>query len=72
MIALVAIIWSINLFNFLDGIDGYISMEAIYIGISIFALTGDHTGLLLAFSILGFLIWNWHRQRSSWVMQEAH
>jgi UDP-N-acetylmuramyl pentapeptide phosphotransferase/UDP-N-acetylglucosamine-1-phosphate transferase len=59
IVALVAIIWSINLFNFLDGIDGYISMEAIYIGISIFALTGDHMGLLLVFSILGFLIWNW-------------
>jgi UDP-N-acetylmuramyl pentapeptide phosphotransferase/UDP-N-acetylglucosamine-1-phosphate transferase len=59
IIALVAIIWSINLFNFLDGIDGYISMEAIYTGIAIFALTGDHLGLLLVFSTLGFLIWNW-------------
>ena len=62
-IAFVAIIWSINLFNFLDGTDGYISTEVIFIGVAAFLLTGDSVGLLLAFSILGFLFWNWPKAK---------
>jgi Fuc2NAc and GlcNAc transferase len=58
-LAFIAIIWSINLFNFLDGIDGYISTEVIYIGISLFLLTGNKIGILLVVSVGGFLIWNW-------------
>jgi Fuc2NAc and GlcNAc transferase len=62
-LAFIAIIWSINLFNFLDGIDGYISTELIFIGISIFILTGDSIGILLAVSVGGFLIWNWPKAK---------
>jgi UDP-N-acetylmuramyl pentapeptide phosphotransferase/UDP-N-acetylglucosamine-1-phosphate transferase len=59
IIALIGIIWSINLFNFLDGIDGYIGTELIYIGIAIFILSGEQIGLLMAFVTMGFLFWNW-------------
>lgn len=62
-IAFIAIIWSINLFNFLDGIDGYISTEVIFIGISLFLLAGSSLGILLAASVGGFLIWNWPKAK---------
>lgn len=62
-LAFVAIVWSINLFNFLDGIDGYIGTESVFVGIASFALFGQSIGLLLAFSVLGFLIWNWPKAK---------
>lgn len=62
-LAFIAIIWSINLFNFLDGIDGYISTEVIFIGISLFLLAGSLFGILLAVSVGGFLIWNWPKAK---------
>lgn len=58
-----AILWSINLFNFLDGIDGYIGSEIVFIGVASFALSGDQLGLLLSASTLGFLIWNWPKAK---------
>jgi Fuc2NAc and GlcNAc transferase len=63
VLAFFAIIWSINLFNFLDGIDGYIGTEVIFIGISIYLLTNDMLGLLLAASVLGFLFLNWQKAK---------
>lgn len=62
-IAFFAIIWSINLFNFLDGIDGYIGSEIVFVGVAAFALTGDQIGLLLAVATFGFLIWNWPKAK---------
>ena len=58
LFALLAIIWFINLYNFLDGIDGYASIEAICIAIVLFMFTGNNTALLLIASIAGFLFWN--------------
>ena len=59
-IAVVAIIWFINLYNFLDGIDGYAGSEAIFLAIAGYLLFGDvHFAVLIA-AVLGFLIWNWH------------
>ena len=55
----IGLIWFINLFNFLDGIDGYASMETIIISLTFFAFFNDNLLLILAFSTLGFLIWNW-------------
>jgi|ERR1035437_1476481 Fuc2NAc and GlcNAc transferase len=63
LLALVAIVWSINLFNFLDGIDGYITSEVAFVGLAIFLLTGDQIGLLLTFTLLGFLFWNWQKAK---------
>lgn len=62
-IAWVAIVWCINLFNFLDGIDGYISTEVIFIGGAAFLLSGDSAALLLAAATLGFLFWNWQKAK---------
>jgi Fuc2NAc and GlcNAc transferase len=63
LFAFIAIIWSINLFNFLDGIDGYIGSEIVFIGIAIFLLSGEKIGLLLVTSASGFLIWNWPKAK---------
>jgi UDP-N-acetylmuramyl pentapeptide phosphotransferase/UDP-N-acetylglucosamine-1-phosphate transferase len=59
IIAVLGIVWFTNLFNFLDGIDGYISAEVIFICISAYILFGTTILLLLAAVVLGFLVWNW-------------
>lgn len=57
--AVIGLIWFTNLFNFLDGIDGYISSEVILIGIAIFIFYKLESPLILAIVTLGFLVWNW-------------
>lgn len=59
------IIWSINLYNFMDGIDGIAGSEAftiLFFGAIIYYITGNQSLsvfiISFAFSILGFLIWN--------------
>jgi Fuc2NAc and GlcNAc transferase len=59
LVATFGIIWFINLFNFLDGIDGYASIQAIVTALGIFVVTGSPLTLILVFSVLGFLTWNW-------------
>lgn len=59
------LVWSLNLFNFMDGIDGIAGSEAVFVSIALagFMYFVDvHLTLLalgLAFSCLGFLVWNW-------------
>lgn len=61
------VVWSVNLFNFMDGIDGIAGSEAVFV-----ALTGGlieqalgappsavAVSLIFAGSLLGFLTWNW-------------
>ncbi|WP_419767344.1 MraY family glycosyltransferase [Arcobacter sp.] len=57
------IIWFINLYNFLDGIDGYAGSEALFLALAGFALFGGNHFLVLAVAVLGFLIWNWHKAK---------
>jgi len=60
-----ALVWLLNLYNFMDGIDGLAASEAICAavgGSAIYILTG-HEGaavapLLLAAAVAGFLLWN--------------
>lgn len=64
-------VWFVNLFNFMDGIDGITGTEAASIGIGLFAVAavaGAGAGLApdaaflaltLAAAALGFLWWNW-------------
>lgn len=59
ILALLGIMWFINLFNFLDGIDGYIGMEVVFITSSAILLFNDRIAPVLLASTLGFLIWNW-------------
>lgn len=65
VLALLAIVWSINLFNFMDGTDGVAAMEALFVlGVGGFFLwQAGGQGLawitwLLAICVLGFFIWN--------------
>ncbi|MCD6173607.1 MAG: glycosyltransferase family 4 protein [Sulfurimonas sp.] len=57
------IIWFINLYNFLDGIDGYAGSEAVFLGVAGFLLFGGGHFLVLVVSVLGFLVWNWHKAK---------
>ncbi len=57
------IIWFINLYNFLDGIDGYAGSEAIFLGLAGYILFGDSYFLVLVSASLGFLVWNWHKAK---------
>jgi Fuc2NAc and GlcNAc transferase len=63
IIAFVAIIWFINLYNFLDGIDGYAGSEAVFLGLAGFILFGGSHFLVLVVAVLGFLVWNWHKAK---------
>jgi UDP-N-acetylmuramyl pentapeptide phosphotransferase/UDP-N-acetylglucosamine-1-phosphate transferase len=62
-VAIVGMVWFINLYNFLDGIDGYASIEAIALAIGLFVFTGQPVSLILLASVLGFIIWNWPKAR---------
>lgn len=64
-LAAVYLVWLLNLYNFMDGIDGIASVEAICVclgGALLYAMLGfSESGLpalLLASAVLGFLIWN--------------
>jgi len=67
VLGIVAIVWTVNLFNFMDGIDGIAASEAAFIGTAggaIILLRGDSTELatmafVFAAASLGFLCWNW-------------
>ena len=61
------IVWAINLFNFMDGIDGIAASEAIFVALAGTLLsvpTAASTSVGLAALVLaatcgGFLLWNW-------------
>ncbi len=62
-LAIIGIVWFINLFNFMDGIDGFASVEAIIICSVLFVLTLNMATILLIACITGFLYWNWPRAK---------
>jgi UDP-N-acetylmuramyl pentapeptide phosphotransferase/UDP-N-acetylglucosamine-1-phosphate transferase len=60
-------VWFVNLFNFMDGIDGITGVETASVGIGIalvmLSLGGGDSAVLaltLAAGMLAFLCWNWH------------
>lgn len=66
----VFLIWCINLYNFMDGIDGLASLNAITISLSgalFFFLSGNTAWcpllLILAFALSGFLLWNFPKAK---------
>lgn len=61
--AFLMIVWFINLYNFLDGIDGYAGSEAIFLAIAGLILFGGEHFIVLAVAVLGFLLWNWHEAK---------
>jgi len=64
-------LWFVNLFNFMDGIDGIAGAETVAVGLGLFllALVGvlpaplGLIALALAGAALGFLWWNWQPAR---------
>ena len=66
-LALAGIVWALNLFNFMDGIDGLAASEAIFISVAaaLLSLLGGPTdGVAAAAWVFGaacagFLWWNW-------------
>lgn len=64
-LSIIALVWGINLYNFMDGMDGFAGGMAV-IGFSVFALFGLHVGdtaffmvnAIIALASLGFLAFN--------------
>lgn len=70
VLTVLAIVWFLNLFNFMDGIDGIAASEAVFvlagaavIGVFVARLSAAQFGseLLAAAACLGFVRWNWPR-----------
>lgn len=59
IICVFGIVWFTNLFNFIDGIDGYLGSEVLFVCISVFLLSGFEISLFLAAATAGFLFLNW-------------
>ncbi|MGE0251255.1 MAG: glycosyltransferase family 4 protein [Dongiaceae bacterium] len=56
--ALIMWLWFINLYNFMDGLDGLAAAQAIAIGLGVYWLTGDQLAFLLTAVVAGFALWN--------------
>jgi glycosyltransferase WbpL len=67
VLAVVCLVWTINLFNFMDGIDGIAGSEAVFVTFASAAMMILLNGVSGSASIcvvvgaasLGFLVWNW-------------
>lgn len=57
------IIWFINLYNFLDGINGYAGSETVFLCFSGFIIFGGNHFIILAMAVLGFLFWNYNKAK---------
>lgn len=65
--AVIAIVWVLNLFNFMDGIDGIAASEAVFLGAVggalaiVFAkdFAVGYSAFVIAAATLAFLWWNW-------------
>lgn len=71
-IVTVASVWMINLFNFMDGIDGIAASQAVFVSLASCLLLADPSGsdrllpsallagyITVAAASVGFLVWNW-------------
>jgi UDP-N-acetylmuramyl pentapeptide phosphotransferase/UDP-N-acetylglucosamine-1-phosphate transferase len=64
----VAWVWFINLFNFMDGIDGLAGSEAVAVAFGCFLVSASATAthpagslaLIVGGAAAGYLVWNWH------------
>jgi len=68
LLAVLSIVWTLNLFNFMDGIDGIAASEAVFIcgsaGILGLLYPGGAASVgalawIFCAACLGFLVWNW-------------
>jgi len=66
VLAVLAVVWTLNLFNFMDGIDGIAASEAVFVTggavlLSLDSASGQVPAMACVFAAAcaGFLIWNW-------------
>jgi Fuc2NAc and GlcNAc transferase len=67
VLGLLGIVWTLNLFNFMDGIDGIAASEAVFVALAgaLIALYSGPSGAVVTIAVvfaaacLGFLLWNW-------------
>jgi Fuc2NAc and GlcNAc transferase len=62
-LSILGMVWFINLFNFMDGVDGFASVEAIFISCVLFILSWNIVNILLIVCIGGFFCWNWPKAK---------
>lgn len=60
-VTLVAMVWCVNLYNFMDGIDGLSGSQAVFVAgaATWLGLVPASLGLVIAGAGVGFLVWNW-------------
>jgi Fuc2NAc and GlcNAc transferase len=70
IVAAVAIVWMVNIYNFMDGIDGLAGGQAATGSLAMLMLAATvavrgigSLGMVLCGASLGFLVWNWPRAR---------
>jgi len=71
VLAGLAWLWFVNLYNFMDGSDGLAGVETVSIGVgvAVVAVVAGHGGPLPLYAVAaagagaGFLVWNWHPAR---------
>lgn len=63
--AFIFVLWMVNLYNFMDGIDGMAASQIVFgtMGLLVLSPSVPKAVVLLAFCFLGFLYWNWHVAR---------
>ncbi len=61
--ALLMIVWFINLTNFIDGINGYVGSEFVFLSLAGFTFFKDAHFIVLLSCVLGFLYWNWNKAK---------
>jgi UDP-N-acetylmuramyl pentapeptide phosphotransferase/UDP-N-acetylglucosamine-1-phosphate transferase len=62
-LAIIGMVWFINLFNFMDGVDGFASVEVITVASVLFLMSWNLISILLIACVTGFLCWNWPRAK---------
>ena len=61
LLAAILWVWFLNLYNFMDGIDGITGIETLCIAVGLILMSpAQAQGAVLAGASLGFLVWNWH------------
>lgn len=58
IIGTIAIVYFINVFNFMDGLNGLSGSEIIFLALAGYILFSDNHFLVLLVAVLGFLYWN--------------
>ena len=65
-LGVIGIVWTLNLFNFMDGIDGIAASEAVFVAgagalplVAGAAFSSSAASMVFAAACFGFLVWNW-------------